>query len=148
MTNEDLRALKQQIAPEEGWRGHLYDDKTGRTITRGSMVNGHPTIGVGHNLDAAPLCVEAIDVQFEHDLQVTVNATLKELPWVISLPATAQRVVYDVAYNAGVGGLLQFGRMLSALKANDYEQAAQEVSTAAGLSPARRNNLAELLRLA
>jgi GH24 family phage-related lysozyme (muramidase) len=49
----DLNNLKQWIAHWEGRRAQAYDDATGQPITPGSIIEGHPTLGIGFNLDAS-----------------------------------------------------------------------------------------------
>lgn len=143
----DLDALKQQLTVDEARKYTLYDDATGKRITQGSVVKGHPTWGIGFNCDALDFTDAAIDAQFDDVLTRTINEVVQACPWVQMLPSGPFRVVIDIAYNAGVNGLLEFHRMLLAAQKGDYPTAAQEVLTSQ-LAPARKQRLADLMRTA
>ncbi len=67
------------------------------------------------------------------------------MPWVEHLDAPRFRVLVDIGFNAGIGGLMRFHKMLAAVQKQDYETAATEVVTST-LAPARAQRLAALLR--
>ena len=81
MTAEDLAALDRQIQSNEAWRPYLYDDATGKRITKGSVVVGHPTIGFGMNLDALDLPLEVGTAWFEAQRTRVINEVFNALPW-------------------------------------------------------------------
>ena len=145
MTADDLTALDRQIQGNEAWRPYLYDDATGKRITKGSTVIGHPTIGWGFNLDALDLPQEIGDAWFEHQRMRVVNELFNALPWTQQLGAGPLRVVIDIAYNAGVSGLIGFHRMLDALQRGDLVSAQREVINS-HLAPARAQRLAAVMR--
>ena len=62
----DLTKTKAWIEHWEGRRNQAYDDKTGKAITPGCVVLGHPTVGVGFNLDAngAQAAIEALGLDY------------------------------------------------------------------------------------
>ncbi len=144
MTTEELDALDQQIQASEGWRPYLYDDATGKRITKGSTVIGHPTIGYGMNLDALDLPQEVGTAWFEAQRTRVVNEVFNALPWTQRLGAGPLRVVIDLAYNAGINGLLGFHKMLAAMQRGDYVTASREVINSK-LAPGRAKRLAALL---
>lgn len=145
MIPADDPVLKTQLMAHEGSRSDVYDDATGRRIVQGSTVDGHPTIGIGHNLDAAPLCNDAIDAQYRHDVGAVISEIAMAMPWTAKLDATRWRVLADLAFNAGIVGLLQFHRMLEACQKGDYLTAAMEIENSQ-IAPARRKRLAALMR--
>ncbi|MFZ0915112.1 MAG: hypothetical protein WAN09_17705, partial [Candidatus Korobacteraceae bacterium] len=63
----DLATIKAWIEHWEGRRNQTYDDKTGKAITPGCVVLGHPTVGVGFNLDAtgAQAAIEALGLDYD-----------------------------------------------------------------------------------
>lgn len=145
MTSADLAALKALITAHEGRRTYLYDDKTGLRIAKGTTVIGHPTWGIGCNTDTTPFCDAAIDAQFDFLLTALQAGLSASLPWTDTLPAVQVRVLLDIAYNAGLHGLLGFTKMLAALERGDAMAAALEVVNST-LAPARAERLARLLR--
>jgi lysozyme len=145
MTDAELQALDRQLAANEGRKNYLYDDATGKRITQGSTVIGHPTWGIGFNCDAVPFTDAAIAAQFEDVRTAVVNQVFNTLPWTQRLPVGPLRAVIDIAYNAGVEGLLGFHKMLAAAEHGDYTTAAKEVINS-GLAPARAQRLAALMR--
>ena len=144
MTTEDIDALDRQLLANEGRRSYLYDDATGKRITQGSTVIGHPTWGVGFNCDALDFTDAAIDAQFEAVRTRVINEVFNALPWTQRLGAGPLRVVIDVAYNAGIGGLLGFHKLLEALNRGDLVTAQREVINSQ-LAPGRAKRLAALM---
>lgn len=134
MTADDYQALQAQIIAHEGVRLRAYRD------TRGIL-----TIGVGRNLEDKGLSMpEAMDL-LEHDLAEVIGGVTAALPWAADQPVCVQRVLYDIAFNAGVDGLLGFHKMLAAIQTGDLVTAAREV-TRSQLAPGRAARLAKLLQ--
>jgi lysozyme len=146
-TSLTLDALKRDLVVDEARKYVLYDDATGRRITKGTTVQGHPTWGIGFNCDAIEFTDAAIDAQFESVLSRRVNEVLNALPWVQTLPPGPFRAIVNIAYNAGLDGLLTFHRMLGYAQAGNYVNAASEILDSA-LAPARAQRLAALMRAA
>lgn len=145
MTADDLAALDRQVQANEGWRPYLYDDATGKRITQGSIVIGHPTIGFGMNLDALDLPLEIGTAWFELQRTRVINELFNALPWTQTLAAGPLRVLVDISYNAGIHGLLGFHQMLGALQRGDLVTAQHEVINSA-LAPGRAQRLAKLIQ--
>lgn len=144
MKADDLAALDRQIKGNEGVRTYLYDDATGKRITQGSTVIGHPTWGIGFNCDAVEFTDAAIDAQFDAVRTARINEVFNALPWTQLLPIAPLRVVIDIAYNAGVEGLLGFHHFLDAVQRRDYVSASKELLNSR-LAPGRAQRLAALL---
>lgn len=145
MTADDLAALKRQLTSAEARTTYLYDDKTGKRIVKGSVVKGHPTWGIGFNTDATPFCEAAIDAQFDDVLTKMLAAIQAALPWFETLPTGPMRALVDVAWNAGVNGLLGFHQMLAAAEAGDFNTAAMKLLPS-NIAPARVARLQILMR--
>lgn len=145
MTVDDLDALDRQLHAAEGWRPYLYDDATGKRITQGSTVIGHPTIGFGFNLDAIDLPEDAGNVWFATIRTRVINELFNALPWTQRLGAGPLRALIDVAYNSGLGGLLGFHQMLAKLEAGDVVGASTELINSK-LAPGRAQRLAVLMK--
>lgn len=145
MTADDLAALDRQLTANEARRTYLYDDATGKRITKGSVVVGHPTIGIGFNLDAIELPNEVMDLWFDVQRTRVINEVFNGLPWTQRLGAGPLRAVIDIAYTAGFHGLCGFHQMLGCLQAGDYVGAQREVINST-LPAGRAQRLAALIR--
>lgn len=144
MTPDDAAALKAQLTSDEARKPYVYDDATGHRITQGSIVVGHPTWGLGFDLDAEEICDEAIDAQYDYLMTELEQALYAALPWAANLTAGQTRVLLDVAWNAGLEGLLGFRKMLAALERGDLTTAGNEVVHST-ITPARAQRLKALL---
>ena len=145
MTPDELAALDRQLHAAEGWRPFLYDDATGKRITQGSIVVGHPTLGYGFNLDSIDLPQDVGDLWFQTIRTRTINEVFNALPWTQTLSTGPLRAVIDVAYNSGVHGLLGFHKMLDCLSAGDVVGASTELLNSK-LAPGRAQRLAVLMQ--
>ena len=115
------------IQSNEGRRLVAYDDATGKSLGPGSVLEGHPTIGIGRALDVRGISSAEAEALFAADLVDTSTALERELAWVIELDPVRRAVLVDMAFNLGVRGLLTFRRALAALKAGDCETCAVEM---------------------
>lgn len=107
--------LLEQLKDHEGFRKYPYEDSEGIL-----------TIGYGWNLEANGLpkdmCEELLEQKI-HD----INVQLKEVEWYNKLSPIRKRVIIDMAYNLGIGGLLEFKKMIQAIKEDDYQTASLEM---------------------
>ena len=128
-TDLDTARLKAQVKEGEGLRLAAY------RCTAGAL-----TIGVGHNCDAKPvpgvssvgdrIVPELAETLFEEDLSGAVWQTRRALPWVTALNPARQAVLYDMAFNMGIGtrgksGLLSFANTLALMEKGDFAGAAR-----------------------
>jgi GH24 family phage-related lysozyme (muramidase) len=104
----NLDKLAAELDIVEGTRAYPYDDKTGRRITVGSVVWGHPTIGRGHNLDAKPLSTPVIDLMFDEDVDAAWAMLVALLPWVARLDEVRQRAMTNLMFNMGPATMATF----------------------------------------
>ena len=84
-----------------------------------------------------------------HRLGKVVAALESRLPFWPRLTDDRRRVLANMGYQLGVGGLMGFKRMLAALERGDYEAAAREMldsKWAKRDTPARAGRLAERMR--
>lgn len=115
MMAELRERVARQLLKHESKRHRMYLDSV-----------GVPTIGIGHNL-RNPISDAAITLIFNDDLDKIERAVERELPWIHALSLPRQAVLYDMAFNLGINGLLGFVRMLDAAQAEDWETAAKEM---------------------
>jgi len=91
------------------------------------------------------LSKEHIDWLLDYDIEKHWVSLLARRPELSTLPEQAQNVLAEMAFNLGVGGLLQYRRMIACMMIGDWEQAAEE-SSRLGVSPKRNNQTAQLIR--
>ena len=122
----------------EGYRRFVYTD-----------TEGHPTVGIGFNLDrsdarqrlsavganynavragTSPLTDYQIRSLFDDDMASAVTCAsswLSSVWWKLS--TDRQSAMADMAFNLGCRGLMQFRNMKAALERGDYAGAAREM---------------------
>ncbi len=128
--------VKNMVKRHEGPRSKMYYD-----------TEGHPTIGVGFNLDRkdanerlAPIGLtvrdimngktlndKQIDYLFEKDLKEAIKIASRFVPNFSQLPSKAQEVIIDMAFNLGETRLNGFREFHKALITNDFNKAADEM---------------------
>lgn len=109
----DRAAMTRQLRLHEGERLKPY------RCTAGKL-----TIGVGRNLDDRGITAEESAYLLANDIAREERELLRALPWVGQLDEVRQRVLLDMTFNMGLGGVLQFKNTLATIKAGDYAKAA------------------------
>ena len=108
--------IKQLIKKHEGYRSRLYQDTCGNW-----------TIGYGYNIGARGLPHDILEELLERDIVRVWRELESRLPWFRSIPEPWQVVLMDMTYNMGITKLMQFTRMLAAMKHGDTNQVITEV---------------------
>jgi len=101
--------MTEEIKREEGFRGNPYKDHL-----------GYPTIGYGTKL---PINEEEAELLLNYRLEKMkkeVNRRMKERYGEISLPDEVWEILYHMAYQLGVGGLMRFRRTIGAIVRGEY----------------------------
>lgn len=108
---------QQQLKIDEGLRLKPY------YCTAGAL-----TIGYGRNLDAVGITEAEADIMLRADVEVAERAAeaLVGDAW-SSLSPTRQAVVINMAFNLGQTRLAAFKNFMAALRAADYDTAADEM---------------------
>ena len=107
--------MTEEIKREEGFRGNPYKDHL-----------GYPTIGYGTKL---PINEEEAELLLEHrfkKMQKDLNARIEKRYGKIALPNEVWEILDHMAYQLGVGGVMRFKKMLSAIVKGDYRLASEE----------------------
>ena len=104
----------------------LYDDADGKPIVPGKLIKGHPTIGIGRNLEKG-ISVEECVLMFENDL-VEAEITLGNVFGLAIFEENEKRVaaLLDLAFNLGEPKFRKFVNMIKAVKERNWERAADE----------------------
>lgn len=144
----DMDAMKAELDRDEGLRLHVYDDFTGEPIRPGSLVRGHPTIGVGRALDVHGITAAESAYLLDNDINSCVAALAHAFHWWPDLEPVRQRVLVNMAFNMGMTKLLKFVDMIAAIEAQNWDKASAEIldSKAARDLPERYERLAEMMR--
>lgn len=126
--------LIERIKQNEGFRGEPYNDTL-----------NIPTIGYGTKL---PLTKSEAETILKSRLHVKMAALVKAEPFINDLPSEIRDVLYEMAYQMGVDGVLKFKKMFAALKVGDYKKAADEMldSKWASQTPKRAEELAGVVK--
>ena len=133
----NMTELEREVASDEGFMPTPY------RCTAGKL-----SIGYGTNIQDGITREEAL-LLMRHRLGLVVAALDSRLPFWPKLTNDRHRVLANMGYQLGIGGLMWFRRMLAALERGDYEAAAGEMldsKWAKRDTPARAGRLAERMR--
>lgn len=129
--------LVQMLKRHEGCRLYPYKDSVGVL-----------TIGYGRNLDHRGITQEEAEILLKNDIIAHSTGILKHLPWIRGLDQVRQDVLYDMAFNLGVQGLLKFKTTLGFIYNGEYDKAADAMLTTkwARQVKGRATELAQMMR--
>ena len=131
-----VQRAKNIIKKHEGTRNKVYTD-----------TKGHPTIGIGFNLDrndadtiltkvgaskpkvlaGEALSDDQVDRIFTMTFEEATKAVKQLVPTFESLPDNVKIVLLDMMFNMGPNKLQQFEKFLTAVKSNNFTMAAKEM---------------------
>lgn len=133
----DRQKMIQQLRLHEGERLKPY------RCTAGKL-----TIGVGRNLEDRGITAEESAYLLNNDIDREWKALTTNLPWVTGLNDVRQRVLLDMSFNLGIGGLLKFKNTLATIQRGDYERGASMMldSLWARQVGSRAKRLAQMMR--
>jgi lysozyme len=133
----DMPTLVAELKRDEGVRLKPYTDTVGKL-----------TIGVGRNLTDVGITDDECTTLLQNDIDKTVLALDRTLPWWRNLNPVRQRVLVNMAFNMGMVGLLTFKNTLSAMQNGSYAAAAAGMlaSKWATQVGARAERLADMMR--
>lgn len=112
----DINQLQIELRRDEGWRQFPYYD-----------TDKNESIGCGRNLTARGVSDSEILLMWTHDVEDVEAALDRNLSWWRGLDPVRQRVLLNLGFNLGWGGLSQFARFLSAMHQGRWNDAAQEL---------------------
>lgn len=110
-----------ELIAEEGLSLNVYKDSL-----------GYPTVGVGHLITDKDGKFDTISLEFAgkllaNDIRIAKNELREKIPVYAELDPVRQYVLLSMCFNLGIGRLLQFKKMLTALENKNYALAAQEM---------------------
>lgn len=112
-----MEELRKRIKKAEELRLKPYRD-----------TEGHLSIGYGRCLDIKGISKEEAEMMFETDLFHASDQYVK-LPWSMTqnLNVSRRRVIVEMIFNMGLGGVLGFKKMWAAIRVKDFNKAAHEI---------------------
>lgn len=125
--------LIDDIKQEEGFKGTVY-----------KCTEGFDTIGYGTRL---PLSEKEAEMILEYRLNI-LKGNLSGSLYMLDIDKKAWDILYNMVYQMGVKGVLNFKNMIKALEAKDYNRAGDEMldSKWAKQTPARANRLSKAMK--
>lgn len=108
--------LKEQLIRDEGLRLKPY-----------RCTSGYLTIGIGRNLDAKGITKEEALELLDNDIVAFTTELTNKAPWTKDLHGPRFAALVNLSFNMGVDGLLEFKKMLAAVRAEDWQIAAAEL---------------------
>jgi lysozyme len=140
VADRGIACIEDQLRLDEGERLTAYQDHLGYwTIGVGRLIDGRKGGGISRAESATLL---------QHDIERIEQAIDRALPWASTLDPVRRGALVNMGFQLGVSGLLGFPQTLAAIKAGEYQQAAERMlaSRWARQTPARARRLAEQVR--
>lgn len=129
--------LRDMIERHEGRKRYVYKDHL-----------GFDTIGVGICVDKRKggLTDEEIDYLRDNRIRIA-ESRLEGLSWYDGLSSTRQDVIVSMVFQLGLNGTLRFKKMIAAIEAEDYQEAAEQMKDSRWhiQTPERCEELAEMM---
>jgi len=136
---ENDPTLIRLIEDHEGRRSHIYTDAVGKL-----------TIGVGRNLTDRGLSDDEIDYLLANDIKIAKSICIDLVGDAVFRQASAKRqhALISMAFNMGKPRLDGFVKMIAAIKAGDWDRAADEALNSRWASQTGRRavEIADMLR--
>ena len=132
--------LIRHLTKEEGFVPHCYEDHL-----------GYKTIGIGRMIDKAKgggITLDEAQYLLRNDIHWRTDDVRERLPFVKGMDMVRQAVLYAMAFQMGVDGLMEFRNTLKAVEEERWERAADGMlaSLWARQTPGRANRLASAMR--
>ena len=127
MLSEGLvEQIKEDLIKHEGYKQEIY-----------LCSEGIPTFGIGHAVKehdieyawpvGTPVEKERIDNAFEEDFNTACEDCKVWFDDFANLPNQVKRVLVNMAFNLGQNRLGKFRKMIAAVNANDFSEAANQM---------------------
>lgn len=130
--------LYEELAEHEGYRDTAYLD-----------TEGYITIGKGLNISSVPFSEDLLEIEFRRRVENHIEATKMVFDDYDQFPENRQRALCNLMFNIGLKSFLGFKKMIEAVKAGDWERAADEMIDsrwAVQVGQARSEDLEMMLR--
>lgn len=124
MTAAAVAIVMSRLPVEEGRKPFAYNDATGKRVS--CQPGGNLSIGEGINLENG-LAPEEITWLTQNRI-AKLDTAMQNYPWYTAANDVRQSVFLDVAFNAGLNGLLHYPHMLSYAALGEWDNSAVELT--------------------
>lgn len=128
MVTMNRAQLLADLMRDEGFRSVVYDDATGKPLSKGDTIIGQPTIACGWNVAQRPCTQDLAQYILGYFADISWADLCKARPWILNLPEPCQRALANMADNLGVSGLLKFDTFLDLMQHGNYVAAAEDLA--------------------
>lgn len=138
--------LEGMLLRDEAKKLFVYDDATGLPIKPGTLVVGHPTIGIGRALDTHGISSAEADYLITSDIYQVEQEAEKAFSWYLTLSDERKAVILSMLFQLGLAGVQGFHEFLLAVEHQNWARAAAEMKDslwAKEQTPERAERLAE-----
>lgn len=121
--------LEAELVRDEGEVLHVYSDSKDDKDTL-DHLKGYLTIGVGILVDSrrgGGITQEESRYLLRNRIASKIDDLDRHLPWWRQLSRARRRVLINMCFNLGIGGLLGFVHTLESVRVGQYEIAAQQM---------------------
>lgn len=132
---DDYDLIKKMLLHEEGDKRYPYDCGSGQRIWANF---GHPTIGIGHNLDARPLSDAVVALLLSEDWAITLEYCRELFPHYSNFSQARRLALFNMAFNLGPKKLAEFRDMVEAVNNGRWQEAAEEAKSSFWYHQVRR----------
>lgn len=115
----DLELLAKELRRDE------HDGQDGSGVVY-KCPAGKLTVGFGHNIEDNPISARVAEMILQDDIGQTL-ADCERLDYFHTLSDVRKRVIMNMMFNMGMYTFLKFKRMAGAIRAQDWELAADEM---------------------
>lgn len=116
------------IEHDEARRNQAYDDADDVPLKQGMTLKGHPTFGVGHNLEV-PVCDAAVQAQFDYDLDTLGREPVQRV--FPGHPVLSDEIRYaaltNMMFNCGEATFRTFTTFVGLIDSSNYAAAATDL---------------------
>ena len=88
---------------------------------------GKLTIGIGRNIQDAGISKKEAELLLIFDIDRVITQLDTYMPYWVNFPVTVKVVIIQMAFQLGIGGLMQFKKFLTALVQKNYDTAVKEM---------------------
>ena len=106
----------KQIKKHEGYRRFVYKD-----------TEGILTCGIGRNLESKGISEDEAEMMLKNDVKEFIAKVDSKYKWVDVMGEPRQWVIYNMAFNMGMGGIAKHKNFLKECESHNYKAASIEM---------------------